>query len=333
MGNEQIKKGLDIRVNSNENNAIDLKTLKKFEYKGVFCTCIIEIDSKCDFGFFCKIPIHNKKLLNVLITSHHIFSNESFTSSKDINIEINGNKKMLPKKDRKTWCNSINNYICLEILKEDNIKDFYLIDKDNINNNYKKENSDNKSIIIYSFNNKETPGLSNGLITNIKDSSFHYSCDSFLNYSGGFIINPQTNNIIGIHKEKYESLTNDKNNENKDNNINVGIFIEVIINDINNNLSNSTIKSINLLSEGNNNDGNQEGKNIKADEDEKPEENIANEKKEKEIKEIKKEKKRRRRKRRRRKRRKKRKRNNRRRKKRKRRKRNSKKKMYYLIKY
>ena len=73
--------------------------------------------------------------------------------------------------------------------------------------------------------------LSNGLIKNIKDQLFLYTCNTFPGSSGVVILDQITNCIVGIHKGEC----NLANNNDKKENINVGIFIRSIIDDMNNN--------------------------------------------------------------------------------------------------
>ena len=80
------------------------------------------------------------------------------------------------------------------------------------------------------------PGLSNGLIKIIKNGQFIYTCNTYPGSSGGVIVNQNTNSIIGMHRGECQEAN--KKNKNKKINLNIGIFMRIILDDINSNNSN-----------------------------------------------------------------------------------------------
>jgi small GTP-binding protein len=80
------------------------------------------------------------------------------------------------------------------------------------------------------------PRLSNGLIKSINKGQFIYTCNTYPGSSGGVIVNQNTNCIIGMHRG--ECVEANKKNKNKKINLNIGIFMRSITDDINSNNSN-----------------------------------------------------------------------------------------------
>ena len=137
MGNKDSKQDIDLYFGniSNDQNegGLDLEITKYFLIKASSCICKIKLNSGYGIGFFCKIPlIQKKEILNALIISHHILTKENLLSSNDIIIEVDKKEIKLSKKNRKIYYNSELDYSCIEILKKDKIKDFYTIDESNL---------------------------------------------------------------------------------------------------------------------------------------------------------------------------------------------------------
>ena len=84
-------------------------------------------------GFFCKIP-YLKKKIKVLFTNYHILNYNSKKKGNTIKISYKNEIKMIKITDeRNYWTNELNDFICIEILNNNGIEDFYEIgyfDKD-----------------------------------------------------------------------------------------------------------------------------------------------------------------------------------------------------------
>lgn len=79
MGNKNSKKDLNLyfeNINNEQNEGgLDLEITKDFLNKASSCICKIKLNLGYGIGFFCKIPLNQKKeLLNALIISHHILT-------------------------------------------------------------------------------------------------------------------------------------------------------------------------------------------------------------------------------------------------------------------
>ena len=213
-----------------------MEITKDFLIKASSCICKIKLNSGYGIGFFCKIPLTQKKeLLNALIISYHLLNKENLLSSNDIIIEIDKKEIKLSKKNRRIYYNSELDYSCIEILKKDKIKDFYTIDESNLTKNYNDKFYINNLIIIISIMKNERIGIYNGIIKSTKNTKFIYESNIFHGNYGGIILNPNSNSIIGMHFEE-------KKNENKNIYLNIGNYMKYIIDDINNNISNSKKK-------------------------------------------------------------------------------------------
>ena len=179
-------------------------------------------------------------------------------SSQSIKIEINKKNKEISKKGRRIFTNPKLDYTCVEIFDDDEIDYFYFVDDFSLNNNFSGEKYINKLAIIFAIIKNESLGLSNGLIKNIKDQLFLYTCNTFPGSSGGVILDQITNCIVGIHKGEC-NLADNKGN------INVGIFIRSIIDDMNNNKESNLEKQLennNNIIINNNNINNNSNNNI-----------------------------------------------------------------------
>lgn len=232
MGNKNSKKdlNLDFRNINNEQNedGLDLEITKDFLNKASSSICKIKLNSGYGIGFFCKIPLNQKKdIFNALIISHHILTKENLLSSNDLIIETAQKEIKLSKKNRRIYYNSKLDYSCIEILKKDKIKDFYSIDESILTNNFNEEFYINNIIIIISIMKNERIGIYNGIIKSKKDKQFIYESNIFHGNYGGIILNPNTNSIIGLHIGEIKD-------ENKNIYLNNGNYMKFIIDDINN---------------------------------------------------------------------------------------------------
>ena len=197
-------------------------------------TCKIDINEEVyGSGFFCKIPYtsNENNLLNVLLTCEHVLNKELVFSDKDININVNGEEKIIDlKTKRKKWSNKILDYSCIEILEDDNIDSFYQIDDIIFEKNYSKDvylKKNKNNIIIFAIMNNKKRGHSDGVIKKIDDYDEHYfihNCNTYPGCTGGVIVN-KIKNVVGMHKGEFTGENGNIIN-------NIGIFIKDIIEDI-----------------------------------------------------------------------------------------------------
>ena len=212
---------------SDEKGMLNANAIFDFLYKAKKAICEIKMPNGFGSGFFCKIPYtdNNNILLPVLITCSHILKRDSI-NSKDIKIILNGESKTISLGQRKKWTDQDLDFTCIEIKeKEDNIKTFYTLDDEVLDNNNSIDWYLNKNVLIFAVNKTDGQvGLSNGLIKKCESHYFYYNCNTYPGCSGGCIVNQVNNNVIGIHK-----------GENETDGLNAGIFIREIIKDIKDN--------------------------------------------------------------------------------------------------
>ena len=231
--------------NNDENEGYDFEVINNFLKKAILCTCKIILESKSGMGFFCKMLLgRNKELVKLLFTSYQILTEDILLSSNDIIIEYNNNNIILSKKHRKIYYNATLDYSCIEILDDDHISNFYYIDEPNLEKDFNPNCYLDQFIITFGLLNSSKIGLYNGLIKSIDNKTFIYKSSAFPGCSGGVILNPNSDCIVGLHLLKTENIEKNEN----DLNSNVGIFMWNIIDDINNKI-NSTITKEMMINE------------------------------------------------------------------------------------
>ena len=178
-------------------------------------------------GFFCKIPYTNDKnlLIPVLITCSHVISKNLIENNHNIILFVGNELKIIPLKQRKIWINETIDYACIEIKEEeDNIHTFLNLDETIFNKNDSNEYYLNQGVLLFArnkFKNEKRLVFSNGIIKNIKNYDFLYTCNTYSGCSGGCIVNQNNYGVIGIHKGGMVKCT-----------LNVGVFIMDVIKDI-----------------------------------------------------------------------------------------------------
>ena len=216
---------------------IDDETIIEYIEKAKNSICKIESDSGYGSGFFCKIPLQEDGniLLNVLLTNEHVINYADAFSEKDIKLIVDDKEKIISlKKQRKRWSNKKMDYTCIEILKEDEIKDFYTLDDKILKDDYSNDIYYKKSILVFGISKNRKRGHSDGLILFVENFNFVHNCNTYDGCSGSVIVNKKNNLVIGIHKGEL------KHNGQKI--LNVGIFIKNIIEDIMKNKEGKLIK-------------------------------------------------------------------------------------------
>ena len=191
--------------------------------KKVNATCKILTSNKSSgTGFFCEIKINNK-LMKVLFTNYHVLNN----IKKNIKIEYNNEIKYININNRFICQNEELDYICIEIYNNDNIENYFKIDK-NINciNPYKEYRYDEFAMIEYPGGNGVA--YANGYINKIINEQIYHSINSEQGSSGSpLLLDTRSLKVIGIHCGSAKDL-------------NRGIFIKYILYDIKKQISNQS---------------------------------------------------------------------------------------------
>ena len=177
-------------------------------------------------GFFCEIKIGGFPVKHCLFTNNHILNEANIKKNKIIYFEIFKDSKYIEQKieigsNRKVYTNKTLDYTCIEILKSDNINNYFEIDPDLIelgNPDYLKDND----IFILQYPNGNNISFSYGKILSIKGNYITHSASTQGGSSGAPIIRRSKDNyIIGLH---YGG--------NKDNKFNISTKFNSILKDI-----------------------------------------------------------------------------------------------------
>ena len=204
---------------------------------------ICKEDGSKGTGFFCNIPLPNKKLLPVLITNEHVISKNEINNKKLIKITLDNDKKYLNipiTESRKVYTSKKYDITMIEIKPEkDKINNFLSVDPDI----YKDQNIlettyKNKSIYILNYLKGENIHVSYGLISEVSKIQIYHLCNTDTGSSGSPILSLNTFKVIGVHKGSPRN-SSQKNN--------VGTFIKYAIEEFIGNKSNEE-KEINKSS-------------------------------------------------------------------------------------
>ena len=161
-----------------------------------------------------------------LFTNNHILNETNIKKNKIIYFEIFKDSKYIDQKieigsNRKVYTNKALDYTCIEILKSDNINNYFEIDPDLIelgNPDYLKDND----IFILQYPLGNNLSFSYGKILSIKGDYIIHSASTQGGSSGSPIIRRSKDNyIIGLH---YGG--------NKDNKYNISTIFNSILKDI-----------------------------------------------------------------------------------------------------
>ena len=205
----------------NEDNAI----VSAYQIKGIMfsniekCICKIIRKTKTGTGFFCEIPEKNIKLL---VTNNHVIDElylekgnkiAYMTSEKEIEIY----NEIDLEKERYKLTNKELDFTIIEILKEDNITNFLKIN----NEQYKAEDE----LFSYQYAGGVQLGFSFGKLLVKENNKLQYDVGTKGGSSGSPILLMRNSKVIGLHKA---AIINNKDTEK----INMGLPIEIIINQI-----------------------------------------------------------------------------------------------------
>ena len=215
-----------------DNLKIDDEKMEQLIAKGIKATCKIMLRNNNGSGFFCKIDNNGKKI-KVLLTSNHVLNKESLKKGNEIKISYQDNIKMIKITDERFYRISeseILDYTCIQILDKDNIEDFYEIYNKNDNNFY------NEDIAIPQYPKGGALVVKAGRFVKMNNYTIYHSVSTDKGSSGSpIILLLREFKVIGIHKGYSDFL-----------NLNKGIYIKNIIEDIN---KNEIISKINISNE------------------------------------------------------------------------------------
>ena len=197
-------------------------------------------------GFFLKINDNEIPFHNCLITNNHIINEKDIKMKKDIKLFGKNLEKLLTLSDeRKIFTNKDLDYTCIEILEEDNIKKYFNIDPDLIDNSiniYEKQD-----VFMLQYPDGKDLCFSNGKILSISKNILLHNCSTHNGSSGSPIISRKSNfSVIGMHFGSYK-----ENPLNYNFSSNLSTSIISIINDIKYKAKNQKInkKNINEINE------------------------------------------------------------------------------------
>ena len=201
----KIEEGLNLIEESIKN--IQKQKKKEIPIEHLICKISFEKKSSGEIikdktlGFFCdaynEFPIKYS-----LFTNYHILNEENIKIGKIIEIEYYDEigyitKKIEITKKRRTYFDQKLNYICIEILPSDNIKNYFSIESEIYQNN---ANLIDKEVFMFQYLNNNI-SLNKGKILSIEDNLINHNIPINNNYSGSpLIIKTENNNyIIGLY--------------------------------------------------------------------------------------------------------------------------------------
>ena len=116
-------------------------------------------------------------------------------------------------------------FTCIEMKKEDDIKTHFSLDDNILKSNYSNKDYLNRNVTVFALNKNDNFKLyySYGSIKECDDCLFKHTCNTYKGCSGGCIVIQNNNSVIGIHKGGH-----------KNGKVNIGIFINDVIEDIKN---------------------------------------------------------------------------------------------------
>ena len=174
------------------------------------CICLVNNDYT---GFFCYIPLRDKKIPVLIIPSSIIYENEIIASMDENKLQkkINLNKNKIINNNNKY------NISIIEISLDDNLnKNNFLELDENLFTDNAKILYENKSLYCLSYSYEKKASISYGVLNKKIGHNLIHSCK--INSGGGPILNLENNRVIGLNLRNYT---------------NEGIFLKYILNDLN----------------------------------------------------------------------------------------------------
>ena len=170
----------------------------------IFSTTIVnkQIKPSKGTGFFLHIDNENIPFHNCLMTNNHVLEEKDTEKNNKIYIEYRNKEKIIEMTEkRRVITNKELDYTCIEILKEDKIKQYFEIEKNIGNNNYSYLNQD---IFVFQYPNGESLSYSCGKIKAINDKTIKHTASTLGGSSGSPIISRYSNlSVIGLHCGGY----------------------------------------------------------------------------------------------------------------------------------
>ncbi len=189
--------------NINILESVTLPSMEKILYQMKYCICNIKVKGASGTGFFCMIPIENKKMV-CLITSYQLLNEKYFNNNNKINILYNDYKEAKEiniDKERIKYFNKKYDITIIEILKSDEINNYLELD-DNL---FKKEIKifyEEKTIYSIQYPQGNNISVSYGILNNIDENYiFNHTCNTIEGAYCSPILNLSNNKVIGINNE------------------------------------------------------------------------------------------------------------------------------------
>ena len=202
---------------------IPLENMKNYLTKeNAACKLITETGTGT--GFFCELKL-NGDTMKVLLTCNHILRENLIKNNSKITLKYQKQIKEIKINEKRFVCtNEELDYTCIQLLNEDNIKDYFQIDT-NINKN-PNEIYNNELFAIYQCPELNEMSLLEGTIEEFKSNGLIlHNISTHGGSSGGPLILSKNLNVVGIHRGKSK------------NELNQAIFIKNVLDDINQKLS------------------------------------------------------------------------------------------------
>ena len=151
-------------------------------------------------GFFLEINMEDILFKKCLLTNNHILNESDIKLDREIKLEYRNEKKRIKiTENRRVYTNEELDYTCIEIFDKDNIKEYFKIDENLIENSI--EDYKNNEIFILQYPKGNEISFSSGIILDIKDNNKIIHNSSTNNGSSGspIILRNSDNSIIGLH--------------------------------------------------------------------------------------------------------------------------------------
>ena len=171
--------------------------------------CKINANEIYGTGFFLTFKFLDNAIINVLMTSYRLIDDEYLKENREINLLLNGNdtKVIDLEKKRKIYSNKDYDITLIELLKNDNINDYFELDENIFSQENQKLLFENKSIYIIHYLNMENVSVSFGFLSELNESEIKHTCMIKSGSYGSPILNFANNRIIGISKEQNRNTT------------------------------------------------------------------------------------------------------------------------------
>jgi len=199
---------------------VTIEKLQIIENQMINCVCKIHKNNGLKgTGFFCNIPIKEKKItLPMLITNYHILNENDLKKGKSITISLNNEKefkKITIDNIRKVYFSQDLDISFIEIFyDEDKINNKFFLEVDteatNTENTFLNDKFKYSSLYTLNYQKEGKIVVSFGIISEIKNNDIYHSCNTDYGASGSPILSLNNNKVIGIHfgnnKEKPHNI-------------------------------------------------------------------------------------------------------------------------------